>query len=85
MQEKVATSTPAFDGAVWSCPMSKLMDAYKAAWDADRMPLLIDCYTPLRHPYYKPYCTPYCTPYPTPDCTLLHPLLQSLLQSLLRP
>lgn len=46
LQEKAAASTPTFEGAVWSCPMSKLMDAYQAAWAADRTPLLIDCTTP---------------------------------------
>ena len=46
LQEKAAFSKPVFEGAVWSCPMSKLMDAYEAAWAADKTPLLVDCTLP---------------------------------------
>ena len=46
LQEKAALSKPVFEGDVWSCPMSKLMDAYEAAWAADKTPLLVDCTLP---------------------------------------
>ena len=46
LQEKAALSKPVFEGYVWSCPMSKLMDAYAAAWAADKTPLLVDCTLP---------------------------------------
>ena len=46
LQEKAALTKPVFEGDVWSCPMSKLMDAYEAAWAADKTPLLVDCTLP---------------------------------------
>jgi hypothetical protein len=43
---KEAGSKPSFEGAVWSCPMEKLMEAYEQCWKNEVTPLLIDCTTP---------------------------------------
>jgi len=45
-QEKATASASRFEGEVWNCPMSQLMEAYKAAWAVDKTPLLIDCSNP---------------------------------------